>query len=814
MTDTETGPGPTHPPKARGLLARRRDDALDPTLGNSKGGGRRVPSYKTSLTGIIQKGCYALALTALMAAASACGGQEPASPEGQQPVEEQQAAQRPFPTITLPPTPLPPELPETRTPEAPGAQLTPQPGRDNPPISTPTPPPEDEGTIVGIAVGYAQHVPGRRYPVLQVRPGQVLKLRAYARYEDGTYSPIPKDPLRIPIFSLKQTSRIRLYPGNILQVLAPVRTRITLSWDDMVQTVEVQADPEPSQTADRLTGIAVHPAGLTLRAQGETQILRATGIFDDGSTGPVPLLPRAKITFSSTDPDVADVSRDGVLTALYTGETFVTVHFGPHSTRTPTHALVLIQEEDSNVPDPECLYPHPDQDGMSASANRLKVTLYPEHDTQQTATDVAARLGGASTGQDRTLSVHFIEFPCPQVPEEQRAQALNELALLLMEQPEVEFIEQMTLRTPAPEPTPSGAPDLQAPTAPESAGDLTVRTDTDPNHIRLQPGERWKLQGIILHQTNRSREELPLDAVGLTFEIAPIGDENPAAPYLNLVTVDENGVISADRRAPTSSFTVVASYLGHTAHLRVDIRGGDEPGRMNAFDCTKPGSTGDLMIEFRPNADAADKEAVTQDLRGITRHDYPAFNGRVAEVPCGSPADMTQAVAAALERREVTDAYPYIPTPGDASHELWQPALTPEQKHMTLEVGETRLIEPTHRPVEHRQPPAPERGGKKLHPLPGCRRPHRSLRRPLDRGRDRPHTRVRHSRSGLLPKGTPRHGPPHCRPQAAGGNQTGSNTAPPKHQDQGRTSPPKTRGIRTNQHMGYLRRRAGVTSPT
>ena len=652
--------------------------------------------HKTILTSIMRTVCHVLAVTAVMAAIAACGGDEPSDLYGEQPAEGGTTVQSPIPTLVLPPTQPPLETPEPQTPEPPGPQTTPQPGRAEPRLPTPTPPAAEDGTIVELAVGYAQHVPGRRHPVLKATAGQVLKLRAYARYDDGTYGPIPKDPLRIPTFSVPENPRLRLHPGNTLEVLAPVRARITLSWDTMVHTFEVQADPEPNQTADQLTGVTVRPTVINLTAPGETRTLRTGGLFEDGSTGPLPLFPGAGITFSSSEPDVAEVSYDGTLTASSTGATEIRVHFGPHITETPAHATVLIPREDPRPQDTACLYPHPDQEGMSISANRLKVTLYPEHNTEQTAAAVADRLRGTPIGQDRARTLHVIEFACPNVPQEGLQDTLNELALLLMEQTEVEFIEHLILRTPTSTstPSPSEPPADQAPTAPNSAGDLTVRMEIDPQHIRLQPGEHWQLRKIILHQNNRSTERLPLDSIGLTFDIAPIGDDHPELPYLQLVRVDETGAISAGRTAPTSSVIMRAHYLGHTANLQVDIRAGDGPGSMNALDCAKRNSTGALMIEFRPGTNDQDRDQLTDDLGAATVYDYPAFNGRTVTIACDSPMDMTQAVAKALEHRAVAYAYPYIPTPGDAAQELWQPALPAEQKRIILEMNETRLIEP------------------------------------------------------------------------------------------------------------------------
>ena len=662
-----------------------------------------MASFKINLTSTIRKWSYALAVTAimitvtaLMAVTSACGSDNAPDPYGEQPVEKDQTERSPIPTIELPPTRPPLEIPPTEIPGTPAPEPTPQPGEAEPPSSTPTPPATDGGDIVGLAVGYAHEVPGQRYPVLKVRPGQAIKLRGYALYADGTYGPIPKDPLRIPTFVLAETPRLRLHPGNILEVLAPVRTKITLSWDEMVHTVEVRADPHPSQTAERLTGMTIHPEVITLTAQGETQALTASGTFVEGSTGPLPILPGAGIGYSSTDTNVAEVSYDGILTALNAGSTDVRAHFGPHRTETPARATVTIQREDPPASDQECLFPNPEQRGTSIPANRLKVTLNPAHNREETIAEVAERLGAAPAGQAPRSTLHVIEFPCPGVPEDERPAVLKELALLLMEQPEVVLAEHMIQRTPTPPPTavPSGAMNVQVPTVPNSAGDLTVRMDTDPRHIRLQPGESWGLRTIILQQTNRSTEQLPLDSIGLTFQIAPMGDDHPRVPYLDLITVDDNGMISAGRRAPTSSVLLRARYLGHTVNLRVDIRGGNGPGSMNALDCAGPGSFGDLMIEFKQGTRGDQQDQITRDLLGTTTHNHPAFNGSIARVPCDSPGDMTQAVADALGNRAVANAYPYIPTPGDAAHELWRPAFPTGGDHITMDVGDMKPIEP------------------------------------------------------------------------------------------------------------------------
>ena len=132
---------------------------------------------------------------------------------------------------------------------------------------------------------------------------------------------------------------------------------------------------EVSDAEPVMVDITTEPRIVSFDNPGESVRLTLRGYYSDGTVGQLAAIPGAELTFTSTDPDVAQVSSDGVVTGVEAGGVDVEVSYGGFTAEVP----VLVFEPFEPLPaiDPERVVPNAD-DGTAIVLNQLMVELQPE----------------------------------------------------------------------------------------------------------------------------------------------------------------------------------------------------------------------------------------------------------------------------------------------------------------------------------------------------------------------------------------------------------------------------------------------------
>ena len=156
---------------------------------------------------------------------------------------------------------------------------------------------------------------------------------------------------------------------------------------------------------NRLVALIPSPGSITLKDVGESVALNVQGHFSKS-------LPRDLdpdlITYESSNPEIATVSPDGIVTANSPGAADIFIEYGGRVRN--IHALVF--EDTSGIPpaDPADIGPIPNLEvEVRAVLNRVIIELQPDYD-EDTANEIATSIGGDVLFSYRTFQGHVIEF--------------------------------------------------------------------------------------------------------------------------------------------------------------------------------------------------------------------------------------------------------------------------------------------------------------------------------------------------------------------------------------------------------------------
>ena len=148
-----------------------------------------------------------------------------------------------------------------------------------------------------------------------VRAGRWLELRALGTYANGRSGIDLTDRVSWSSDKTSVAQVERRADGSVVvHGIAAGKAKILAL--EPLDRVKSDSGAGRMSVVDRLSGIVVEPGEVTLR-NGETAVLAAHGVFEGGVT--VDLSPW--VEWTSTDPGVAMVSEDGVLTAVGMGST-------------------------------------------------------------------------------------------------------------------------------------------------------------------------------------------------------------------------------------------------------------------------------------------------------------------------------------------------------------------------------------------------------------------------------------------------------------------------------------------------------------
>ena len=161
----------------------------------------------------------------------------------------------------------------------------------------------------------------------------------------------------------------------------------------------------PTPQVVRLVSLVPSQGNIILDDVGDSAALSLKGYYSDLTLED---LDPDRITYESTNPAVASVSPDGVVTANDSGSVEILIQFGSFRKRVP----VLIFGDIPTLPpiDPDMVGPIPGLDEeVRAVLNRVIVELRPGYDRGD-AQDIAADLGGTVLLSYNTFPGHVIEF--------------------------------------------------------------------------------------------------------------------------------------------------------------------------------------------------------------------------------------------------------------------------------------------------------------------------------------------------------------------------------------------------------------------
>ena len=156
----------------------------------------------------------------------------------------------------------------------------------------------------------------------------------------------------------------------------------------------------------KLVDIIPSPRILTLNAPGQSQRLSVQGFYSDGSVGELEGVSGARLSYISSDPSVAQVTSDGLVTGIKAAGADIAVSYGDFEATVP----VLIWGEVRRIPpiNPERLL-EIDDHGTAIILNRVMVDLEPGYDRAD-AEELAASIGGEVIFEFRTFPGYVIDF--------------------------------------------------------------------------------------------------------------------------------------------------------------------------------------------------------------------------------------------------------------------------------------------------------------------------------------------------------------------------------------------------------------------
>ena len=156
--------------------------------------------------------------------------------------------------------------------------------------------------------------------------------------------------------------------------------------------------PEVAQEL-RLVAIVPSPRIVRLEGPGETERLTVQGYYSDRSVGDLDDGQGAPVSYSSSDPSVAEVDSRGAVTSIEVGGADITVTYKDLTATVPVFVWGSMQA----VPpiDPERVL-EVDGDGSAIVLNRVMVELEPGYDFAA-AEQIAAQISGQVVFEFRTF---------------------------------------------------------------------------------------------------------------------------------------------------------------------------------------------------------------------------------------------------------------------------------------------------------------------------------------------------------------------------------------------------------------------------
>ena len=163
---------------------------------------------------------------------------------------------------------------------------------------------------------------------------------------------------------------------------------------------------EVSHDKPTMIDITTEPPIVSFESPGESVRLTLRGYYSDGTVGQLVAIPGADPAFTSTDPEVAQVSSDGIVTGLEAGGVDVEVFYGGFTAEVP----VLVWGEVRQIPDPDLSkLLDVSGDGTAVLVNRVLAELKQDFGDDDAA-ELAATINGQVIFKYLTFPTYIIEF--------------------------------------------------------------------------------------------------------------------------------------------------------------------------------------------------------------------------------------------------------------------------------------------------------------------------------------------------------------------------------------------------------------------
>ena len=178
--------------------------------------------------------------------------------------------------------------------------------------------------------------------------------------------------------------------------------------DQISSSSVIQAATESSvvPTEPYLVGIVPSPRIVNINGTGSTQKISVQGLYSDGAARQLEPHDYTQVTFTSSDPGVAQVDLSGILTGVNFGGTDVSISYGGHKVNLP----VMIWGPIKRIPplDPRRLL-EIEEYGPTVVLNRILLELDSAYD-EKDADEIATTIGGAVIFEFRTFPGYIVEF--------------------------------------------------------------------------------------------------------------------------------------------------------------------------------------------------------------------------------------------------------------------------------------------------------------------------------------------------------------------------------------------------------------------
>ena len=178
----------------------------------------------------------------------------------------------------------------------------------------------------------------------------------------------------------------------------------------------------PVEQEIRLVAILPSPQIVQLDALGKSERLSVWGYYSDRSVGNLEDDLGTTVSYTSSDPSVAQVDSDGVVTGIEVGGADIVVSYG--SLGATVSVFVWGPPIDIPTYDPDRVLEDAD-DGSAVLLNRVMLELMPDYDSSD-ARELASEIGGEVVFEFRTFPGYLVEFRADTLEDLEKALAVLE----------------------------------------------------------------------------------------------------------------------------------------------------------------------------------------------------------------------------------------------------------------------------------------------------------------------------------------------------------------------------------------------------